>query len=87
VDPENEQGLAENVRRKFPRNWDAKKSPGTPEFTAGLKLREAAKAFLNVSPAAAASKPSGRPGSRSAWIFLRGPIVALVAAAAGITLS
>src|SRR5437879_7061298 len=31
VDPENEQSHAENVRRKFPRTWEPKKSPGTPE--------------------------------------------------------
>src|SRR6266852_3988582 len=30
VDPENEQGLAENVRRKFPRTWDRKNLPERP---------------------------------------------------------
>src|SRR6266567_4506100 len=31
VDPENEQSHIENVRRKFPRTWEPKKSPGAPE--------------------------------------------------------
>src|SRR5437762_927745 len=31
VDPEKEQSHAENVLRKFPRTWEPKKSPGTPE--------------------------------------------------------
>ncbi len=30
VNPENEQGLSENVRRKFPRTWEPKKSPERP---------------------------------------------------------
>jgi hypothetical protein len=93
VDPENEQGLAENVRRKFPRTCLLQAGLGTEKIsrnariTAGLKLREAARVFFNVPPACVGRKPSWRTGSRNALVFLWGRGVPLVAVAAGITLS
>src|SRR5207249_11537272 len=68
VDPEKKQSHAENVLRKFPRTWEPKKSPGTPESPPDrscVKQQES----LNLPPASRGRKPSGRTGSRNALVL------------------
>jgi len=72
---------------KISSNLGAEKISRSARITAGLKLREAAEVFLNVPPAWAGRKPSGRTGSRNARFFLRGVGVAVICRGAGITLS
>ncbi|PYU66527.1 MAG: hypothetical protein DMG49_21960 [Acidobacteria bacterium] len=72
---------------KISSNLGTEKISRSARITAGLKLREAAKVLLNVSPAWAGRKPSRRTGSRSALLSFGGRGVALVAVAMGITVS
>jgi shikimate kinase len=54
---------------KISSNLGTEKISRSARITAGLKLREAAKVHLNVPPASAGRKPSGRTGSRNARFF------------------
>ena len=84
--PTYEQGLSENVRRKFPRTWEPKKSPGTPESPPDSCCVKQPKSFQTYHlPRYAASRPGGQVPEMH-W-FSRAGSAALVAVAAVITLS